>query len=76
MKREVKSNLRDTKKKCFFKKFIWNLSSNRKQTFWATNLSFNNKFVLRTECPKKRNRFKNLLRKLFQIQDNYSVNIQ
>ena len=53
MKHEGKSNLRDTKKKCFFKKFIWNLSSNRKQTFWATNLSFDNKFVLRTECPKE-----------------------
>ena len=53
MEREGKSNLRDTKKKCFFKKFIWNLSSNRKQTFWATNLSFDNKFVLRTECPKE-----------------------
>ena len=53
MKHEGKSNLRDTKKKFFFKKFIWKFSYNRKQTFWATNLSFDNKFVLRTECPKE-----------------------
>ncbi len=76
MKHEEKSNLRDTKKKCLFKKNKKNFSSNRKQTFWATNLSFKNKFVLRTECPKKRNIFKNLLRKLFQIQNRYSLNLQ